>query len=186
MADHFILWRSIYWPGHEACRLFAVESGWRLAGTAVFSHAQLPCRLEYAIACDSGWRTLSAKVSGWVGDAAVDVEVMADPDGRWRLNGVEWPEVTDCTDLDLNFSPCTNLLPIRRLGLAVGGEAEVNAAWLRFPSFELEPLPQVYRRLGESVYRYESAGGKFVADLEVNQAGFVTNYPDIWQAEATA
>ena len=73
-----------------------------------------------------------------------------------------------------------------RLGLAVGGEAEVEAAWLRFPSFELEPLPQVYRRLGESVYRYESAGGKFVADLEVNQAGFVTNYPGFWQAEATA
>jgi hypothetical protein len=85
--------------------------------------------------------------------------------------------------LDLNFSPSTNLLPIRRLNLAVGQEAQVKAAWLRFPSFELEPLSQVYRRIDELTYRYESGEGRFVADLTVNSVGFVTNYPDIWQAE---
>lgn len=31
-------------------------------------------------------------------------------------------------DLDLNFSPSTNLIPLRRLGLAVGAEAPVRAA----------------------------------------------------------
>lgn len=99
------------------------------------------------------------------------------------MAGRERPEVAGCIDLDLNFSPCTNLLPIRRLGLAIGQEAQVRAAWLRFPNFELEPLPQLYRRLDESTYRYESGGGQFVADLQVNQTGFVTNYPGIWQAE---
>ena len=91
--------------------------------------------------------------------------------------------VTDCIDLDLNFSPSTNLLPIRRLNLAVGEEAQVRAAWLRFPSFELEALSQTYRRTAESTYRYESSTG-FVADLEVNSVGFVTNYPGIWEVEA--
>jgi hypothetical protein len=43
----------------------------------------------------------------------------------------------------------------------------------------------VYRRLDEITYRYESADGQFVADLQVNRTGFVTNYPGIWQAEAT-
>lgn len=90
-----------------------------------------------------------------------------------------------CTDLDLNFSPSTNTLPIRRLNLAIGQEAKVKAAWLRFPNFELEPLYQLYRRVDEAIYRYESGGSQFVADLEVNQAGFVTNYPGIWQAEET-
>ena len=58
----------------------------------------------------------------------------------------------------------------------------MKAAWLRFPSFELEPLSQVYRRLDESHYQYESSTG-FAADLEVNPVGFVTNYPGIWAAE---
>ena len=87
-------------------------------------------------------------------------------------------------DLDLNFSPSTNLLPIRRLGLVVGQEAAVQAAWLRFPSFTLEPLAQRYRRLDATTYRYESAGGEFVTELRVNAAGFVTRYPAYWDAEA--
>lgn len=87
-----------------------------------------------------------------------------------------------CIDLDLNFSPSTNLLPIRRLGLAIGEEAKVNAAWLRFPGFTLEPLEQLYRRIDRTTYRYESAGGKFVAELRVNTAGFVTHYPNFWQS----
>ena len=73
--------------------------------------------------------------------------------------------------------------PIRRLDLAVGDKAEVKAAWLRFPSFQLEPLAQQYHRLDETTYRYESAGGAFVADLKVNRSGFVLDYPDIWQSE---
>ena len=88
-----------------------------------------------------------------------------------------------CLDLDLNFSPSTNLLPIRRLNLEIGQQSEVKAAWLRFPSFELEPFPQVYTRLDEFTYRYSSGGGTFVRDLTVNNAGFVTDYPGLWQAE---
>ncbi len=89
-----------------------------------------------------------------------------------------------CIDIDLGFSPSTNLLPIRRLSLAVGAEAEVKAAWLPFPSLVFEALPQVYRREGERAYRYASAGGTFMRVLEVNAVGFVTRYPGLWQAES--
>jgi hypothetical protein len=60
----------------------------------------------------------------------------------------------------------------------------VKAAWLRFPSLNMEVLEQRYLRLGESLYRYESSGGSFVADLRVNPAGFVTLYPNLWQQES--
>ena len=89
-----------------------------------------------------------------------------------------------CIDLDLNFSPSTNLLPIRRLDLPVGQGAGVRAAWLRFPSFTLEPLEQIYRRTDVATYRYESAGGRFAVELQVNAAGLVTRYENFWQVEA--
>jgi hypothetical protein len=103
---------------------------------------------------------------------------------RWWINRTECPAVTRCVDLDLNFSPSTNLLPIRRLGLAIGESAEVQAAWLRFPGFTLEPLAQRYHRLDVTTYRYESAGGAFVTALQVNTVGFVTHYPNFWHVEA--
>jgi hypothetical protein len=180
-----ILWRGIEMPGHEACQLSAQNTQWHLAGAATFSYLQQPCRLDYMLVCHADWNTLRGRISGWVGDAAVEIEIAVDPERNWRLNGVECPAVAGWLDLDLNFSPSTNLLPIRRLGLAIGAQAEVNAAWLRFPSFKLEPLHQAYRRVDASTYRYESASGSFVADLQVDTDGFVTSYPGIWEAEAS-
>jgi len=178
-----ILWRRLDRPGHESARIFSRDSRWHLAGTAVFAHERQPCRLDYLIACDAAWRTVSAKVSGWVGDETIDLTIAVGPDQQWLLNETEYPIVAGCTDLDLNFSPSTNLLPIRRLQLETGQEATVRAAWLRFPSFTLEPLEQVYRRVDGTTYRYESAGGRFVTELKVNEAGFVTLYPGFWEAE---
>ena len=178
-----ILWRGLVFPGHESCGLFFQDGEWQLRGTAAFSHEQAPCRLSYQIVCDESWQTRSAQVEGWLGKTVIDIQINADK-GRWWLNDVEQPNVAGCTDIDLNFSPSTNLLPIRRLGLAVGEEAQIQAAWLRFPSFKLEPLPQRYSRLNEQVYRYESAGGQFITELKVNESGFVIDYPGIWQAES--
>ena len=184
MTGGSILWRRLDRPGHEFARVCFQAPDWHLHGAAVFVHDQQPCRLDYEITCDGQWRTVSAKVAGWVGSQPIGIELAVDADGRWQLNQQDCPDVRGCLDLDLNFSPSTNLLPFRRLNLAVGQGAEVRAAWLRFPSFKLEPLAQVYRHLDDATYRYESAGGRFVTELEVNSIGLVTAYPKIWQAEA--
>ena len=183
MRAQSILWRGIQFPGHEACRLLSQDTEWHLEGMAVFSYLHEPCVLSYLVVCDENWNTIKATVAGWVADTAVDIDLVVDPGHRWRLNGIEQPMVTGCIDVDLNFSPSTNLLPIRRLNLAVGQKVQVKAAWLKFPGFELEPLLQVYSRIDESTYRYESGEGQFTADLKVDDVGFVRNYPALWQAE---
>jgi hypothetical protein len=190
-----MLWKRLDGRGHEAARLSLDSpglsgsvgpSGWRLAGTAAFAYEGNPCLLDYQITGGADWRTAAATVTGWVGAMSIDAHLNRDAADRWTLNGEPCPDVTGCLDLDLNFSPATNLLPIRRLGLAIGQSAEVRAAWLRFPEFTLEPLPQVYRRLGETMYRYEASGGAFTARLSVNAAGFVTRYPGFWRADIDA
>ncbi|HEX2271958.1 MAG TPA: putative glycolipid-binding domain-containing protein [Pyrinomonadaceae bacterium] len=178
-----VLWRRLDCPGHESAAIFHEDNAWHLQGTAVFLYNNVACRLNYQIICDSRWHTRSARVDGWVGNSTIESAIVVAPDRRWRLNERDCPQVEGCVDLDLNFSPSTNLLPIRRLELSPGEEKEVRAAWLRFPSFELEPLTQLYRRMDENTYRYESSGGEFVRELTVNEDGFVTNYPDFWQAE---
>ena len=177
-----ILWRRLDEPGHEAARLVETDAGYELAGSAVFAHGSEPCRLDYVVACDVGWRTVACQVNGWVGAQLVAVAISVDPQGRWWMNDRDCPAVAGCIDVDLNFSPSTNLLPIRRLAMPIGGTANVRAAWLRFPSFALEPFDQTYERLGVATYRYASVGG-FTADLDVNEVGFVTRYASIWQVE---
>jgi len=184
LSTDTVLWRRLDLPGHEIATLDALSEGWRLSGTALFLSEQGPSKLNYEVICDSNWQTTSAQIDGIVGSVAVNLAISANAERKWRLNGVECGGVEGCIDIDLGFSPSTNLLPIRRLALGVGEEAIVPAAWLPFPSLRFELIPQLYRRDSERTYHYESHHGLFSRTLNVDSAGFVTCYPDLWQAES--
>lgn len=180
--DVSALWRRLDVPGHEAVRIYAAEDGWFLDGSCIFLFDGKPCRLEYLIECDAEWRTQFATVDGFVGEDVIAVEVEVDEDGVWYMNGEEIAEVESCVDIDLNFSPVTNLLPLKRLNLSIGQAGDVRAAWLRFPSFSLEPLEQTYTRKADSVFNYRSRTG-FEKDITVDDFGLVDEYADAWVRE---
>jgi hypothetical protein len=178
-----ILWRREDPPGHDAACLQSRDSGWRLDGCAIFADETGPCRVTYHVDIDAGWRTTAARVEGWAGAQPIAIDIRADEARRWTLNGHAVAAVHGCDDVDLGFTPATNLLPVRRLRLAAGQGAEVRAAWLGFPSLELEPIEQRYTHHGGGHYRYLSDGGTFVAELETRADGFVTRYGDLWVVE---
>ena len=182
METPTILWRALSTPGHETAKIYGDESeGWTIEGASVFLHEGEPVRLDYLIECDAEWNTTFATVDGWVGDEIVEFEIVVNG-GTWEINGEHVAAVDNCTDIDLNFSPVTNTLPIRRLKLDVGETRAVRAGWLRFPSFQLEPLEQTYTRSDKSTVLYETVSG-FAATLTVNEDGLVTNYPNGWIEE---
>ena len=181
-----ILWRRLDMPGHEVAELTALTTGWRLSGVAVLAHEGRPCRMAYDIECDAAWHTRRATIRGHVGGVPAHLDLACDAAGAWTANGAAVPALLGCIDVDLGFSPSTNLLPIRRLELAVGAHSPVRAAWVRFPELGLAVLEQVYTRTGPASYRYESAGGSFRRELTVNADGFVLDYPDFWRVEGAA
>ena len=181
-----VLWRRLDLPGHEVADLAPSGAGWRLTGVALFAHESRPCRLAYAIRCDAAWRTTRVTIRGRLGNAPAALDLARTRAGEWLAGGAPVAHLAGCVDVDLGFSPSTNLLPIRRLALAVGASAPVRAAWVRFPELALEVLEQVYTRVGEHAYVYESAGGAFRRELTVDAAGFVLDYPGLWAAEARA
>jgi hypothetical protein len=181
MPEEILLWRRLDGEGHESARLIYHEPFWQLGGTAVFAAEGRACRLEYTIACDAAWRTQHVDVGGWLGPRRIRFRLVANAQRAWQLDGRPCHLVAGCLDVDLSFSPATNLLPIRRLALRPGQEAPVRAAWVSFPGFTVEPLDQVYRRVSETKYHYEAADGTFAAEFEVSPAGFVTRYPGRWE-----
>src|SRR5687767_11717435 len=104
-----VLWRRRDVPGYESCCISRRDSGWQLDGAAVLAHENSACRLDYLIDCDRQWITKSAVVSGWVGTRVIDITVTRDALGEWRMNGTACPTIAGCVDIDLNFSPSTNL-----------------------------------------------------------------------------
>jgi hypothetical protein len=165
--------------GLERFELRRGASGWTLRGTIVLVHEGAPFEAGYEVSCDETWvtRAVAVDLRGPEGDRTLSLTA---EDERWYDDGVEREALRGCVDVDLGWSPSTNTLPIRRLDLAVGQERAVTATWVRFPELTVEPLPQDYRRLAERRYRYSSAGGRFVAELDVDEQGLVTEYGKIW------
>lgn len=178
-----ILWQRLDRPGYDSCMLRPTADRWRLGGTAVFSERRRPCRLDYEVVCDREWNTLYGTVRGWFGTTIIAVNIEADPSIGWRMNGGLIRETRGCSDLDLSFTPATNLIPIRRLGLPVSGTGPSIAAWLSFPELVLGRLEQTYGHTDELSYKYGTADG-YENELGVNRTGFVTHYRGRWKAVA--
>jgi hypothetical protein len=177
------LWRRLDAPGHDACRLAQNSGGWTLEGAAVFSENGMPAWLTYQVACDAVWRTEQGEIRGRLGGQGVEFRVVRTTEGVWTLNGAVVPRLQSCLDLDLGFTPATNLLQIRRIALAEGQAADVPVAWLDASAGTLEVLPQRYERRSERTYWYEAPRFDYAGLLEVDPVGFIQRYPGLWQAE---
>jgi hypothetical protein len=70
------------------------------------------------------------------------------------------------------------VLPVARLGLAVGKSGDAPAAWVR-ADLSVERLEQAYTRLDERRYDYLSRHDGFQAVLEYGDDGLVVDYPGI-------
>lgn len=175
-------WRRLDLTGTDRATLSTTDDGYLLLGHAQFRDDQREVDLHYSVQITPTWRTQRAHVRGIgpMGPLQLEIEAL---NGSWRLNGRDCPAVEGCIDVDLNFTPATNLLSVRRLGLELAQSAEVVAAWLEYPAFELKPLRQLYHRLPDNRYAYQCPEIPFEATLVTNSDGFVTSYPPLWEPE---
>ena len=181
-----LLWRRLDRVGLERCRLVAAHDGVRLAGTVLLADDDGPLHVEYVVECTAEWSTRAAHVAVVLPRGERRLTVERDGEGRWWVTGDdgarrERPDLAGCADVDVSVTPSTNVLPIRRLGLAVGDARDVVAAWVRLPALTVEALPQRYTRLDARRWRYESGHGAFVAALDVDDDGLVLRYPPGWE-----
>jgi uncharacterized protein len=174
-------WRRLNGHGHDACRLIRRADGWALVGAAVFAEGARVCALGYQVVADAGFCTRRATLQGSVGRRSVAHAIRASRRGGWKLDGRPVGGLSDCVDLDLGFTPSTNLLAIRRLALRVGEAAEAPAAYLAFPALRLERLEQRYARETGDAYDYEAPAFGYRGRLRVSPQGGVVHYPGLFE-----
>ena len=179
----WILWQGLITPSMERFIVGASNGGFEFTGLILQAHEESPYVVRYALAVDAAWRTRKVEVELEDGGQR-GLSLTVDSEGNWSQDAQRLEQVAGCIDVDLEWSPSTNTLPIRRLGLAPGETKTVAAAWVRFPSMEVQRLEQTYERLAERRYRYRS--GRFTADLAVDDDGMVLQYGVNWKAVATS
>jgi uncharacterized protein len=180
-ATTTLFWRKVDHPGYDSCRLIRLSSGWRLSGAAVFWEAPRVCHFQYDLIADGAFRTKSAAVAGYLGKKAIDIRIRSAGSERWRVDGTLIADVAGCIDVDLGFTPATNLLALRRLALKVGQRADAPAAYLEFPRLRFTKLPQRYERTGRTEYAYEAPTIGYAGTLQVSASGAIVEYPGLFE-----
>jgi hypothetical protein len=177
------IWRKLNGPGHDACQFISTAHGYELLGGSVFLESRQVHQLRYHVVADTSFLTQRASVDGFIGTTRVDLRIRVSARGRWTVNGVDQPEPAGCPDLDLGFTPATNLLAVRRLRLPVGQEAQAPAAYLAFPQLKLTLLEQRYKRVSRTLYDYEVPRFGYREVLQISAKGAVIEYPKLFSLE---
>ena len=172
-----VMWRAE--ASLERCSLQKSEHGYRLVGQTLLVEDGTPYSIGYVVTTEDDWTTRHVKL---IVDRAVTRQglFLYAREGRWKHGREAVAELEGCLDVDLAFTPATNTLPIRRLGLEVGAAADVNAAWVRWPQLDVVRVSQCYERLAVDRYRFTQE--VFSADITVDREGLVAEYADIWRA----
>jgi hypothetical protein len=196
--------RNLYWapwdePGLEHLHLKVTADGAEALGLILRMRGKQHFRCRYELQTDPGWRVrhLSFAVMPAGGDGPPGsqvgsrVELESDGQGNWRVDGEPSAELEGCLDLDIQLTPFTNSLPIRRLGLEPEESAQLRVAYLALPELVPQAVEQRYTCLAPldknaggkkgGRYRYEGLFRDFTAELPVDGDGLVMDYPETFR-----
>ncbi len=175
-------WTALQWPGMEHVIVSDDLGGVTAVSHVVLAEAGL-VTVAYRLTCDASWhfRHLTVRVAR-AGDERT--LTLASEDSEWLADGAARADLAGCIDIDINCTPLTNTLPVRRLDWSGGVTHDLDVAYVSVPELEVRKVRQRYTRLdgdtaGLRQFRYES--GAFRRDLSVDQSGFVLDYPGFWR-----
>jgi len=186
----------------EQAELAIGPSGLVARSTALGS-VPVPYRLDFELAAGGDWVTrrlsLSVLGDGWTRTLVLERDEVGGWSGTRATDGSPPPAVDDSAptdivepaavpahvlDVDVQWSPVTNVMPVRRLGIdRVASAGTFTMAWVSVPSLAMKLDVQHYTLLGvhdgDVCARFESGDGFFAAVIRCDRDGVALEYPGI-------
>lgn len=185
-----VRWQDWNGQGLEHCVYQETPDGISLEGVVAGTRHGLYGG-HYSVRTDAEFRTREVRVDYLDGPS---LHVEADGCGNWHDNirNQELKNLEGCLDVDIGITPATNTLPIKRLRLQEGENREIHAAYVPLPdqvdgAFLPERADQRYTCLVLSKrYKYEGLFRGFTAELGIDEAGLVLDYPQTFRRVTSA
>ncbi|RUT34643.1 transcriptional regulator [Arsenicitalea aurantiaca] len=173
-----IRWRPLASGGLEHLRLSDWGHVIKARGNLIGEDAGRQFALSYEINLTPDWTFETAVIQT---DSGVMLILSRDRDGAWYQSSTGLPELAGCVDIDLSGSPFTNTLPVRRISDWVIGEPRrLEMAYIDLPDLGVRRDVQIYTRLSDTLFRYESGDGDFAAEIAFDPDGLVLDYPPLF------
>jgi len=181
-----VAWTGVDCMRLEAARVLLTERGLRATGSMV------SCRHEGVEAYSASY-TLTTDETGVVERLTVrttrakgqqHVTLSRSEEAIWLVDhgqGAVRTNFGGALDVDLQFSPLFNALPVRRLNLhRMAAKHELAMAFVSLPDLEVSRVPQTYRTVSLSEPAVVSlSSDSYETELTVDADGLVLDYPGL-------
>ncbi|MBF9195678.1 putative glycolipid-binding domain-containing protein [Microvirga terrestris] len=186
MSIPTLIFRTIRWSAWEGCEaglehvdVRPADGGLDISGVVIAREGDDRFGLSYRLKLDALWHTKRVQLRTTSGHV---VHLESDGRGHWQENGKDRPDLQGCIDVDIQATPITNTLPIRRLDLETGESMEIRLGYITVPDLTVFASSQRYTALeAGSLYRFDGLEDGFTADLPVDEDGFVLDYPGLFK-----
>lgn len=187
-----ISWSPWSGPGMEKLRFRRGHPGdapYVASGVVLGMAGGRPYRLNYKLKLESNWQARKALFEVSTVDGTVSRMLRTDGIGHWRDDtSALLTDLDGCLDIDIEATPFTAMLPIRRLKHTAGQHHDINVIYVEVPTLGFSSVRQRYACLeplkpGVAGGRYVHKGpiGEFQAELAVDLDGIVVDYPPLFR-----
>jgi hypothetical protein len=178
-----ILWSGIEYKSLENCIIDSDKSGVKINSTIIgFYHSKI-YQVEYVIKVNERWETYYCFVKSQI-DKEIKIAELKKDKNKWLVNGEYADRFDECMEVDIPLTPFTNSLPVNRLQLVDGQEKNIDVIYIDLLEDSIKKVKQKYRRISAEVYHYENVPNDFEAEITVDEAGFVIDYPQLFTRTA--
>lgn len=179
-----LIWKGLYADTAENCAVNFLEGGIIVRSEISGWLSMQALKVEYIIKLDNRWRVQEFEVMAQIGNKPTAMYSMrSDSSGRWYTKeGAENHNFYNCRYIDITLTPFTNTLPINGLLLKEGSSCDIDVLYIDIMEAGMRRDRQRYTKLGRLKYRFENDNGNFTADIDVDEDGFVTDYPELFES----
>ncbi len=180
-----LLWTGREYYSLENCLVNHSEKGALITSTIVGYYNNTIYKVDYLIETNRNWETIRFEIESRHNNQLQSIKYEGDGKGNWRNEQGPADQFTGCIDVDIPLTPFTNTLPINRLGLARNEQRAIRVLYVDLLEGQLRPAQQQYTRLGDTAWHYENVPNDFEATIEVDEWGFVIDYPSLFVRTAS-
>ncbi len=156
------------------------NKGFDVHGQVVGTLNEIPMSLSYQVKTDDRWNVREVSLVS-DGLQLFEVHYRKVEDKWFDARNQHIAEFDGADDIDITVTPFTNTLPIRRIQLQPSESKDIKVIYFDIADMKVYPAHQRYTNLGNNSYRFEHLDTEFLAILEVDDEGFVMNYPGLFK-----
>lgn len=175
-----LLWTGREYYSLENCLVNTTDIGSEIDSVIIGKYEGKIYRVEYKIRTNQNWEALFFEVQSQHSNQREHLIFESDGRGNWMADGKQADQFKGCVDIDIPLTPFTNTLPINRLKLCQHEEQQIEVIYLDLLERRIRPVKQKYARRSNTEYHYENVPNDFEAKIEVDELGFVVEYPSLF------